>query len=117
MKTSSTELSQLLKTTYSLQLNPSLEPLCTDHTENTASIVKNACLLIRYLAVDILMLRAFTSAGMYLPSRCLAMGIHVIILIRLITRYPWDKACPGLGMFVVQLPSVVFIILINSLKF
>jgi hypothetical protein len=30
--------------------------------------------------MDIILLRAFASAGKYLPSRCLAMGIHVIVL-------------------------------------
>jgi hypothetical protein len=36
----------------------------TQTTQKTASIVKVACLLIRYLAVDILLLRALASAGM-----------------------------------------------------
>jgi hypothetical protein len=35
-----------------------------DHAENTASIVKEACLLIRCIATDVLLLRAFSSAGM-----------------------------------------------------
>jgi hypothetical protein len=34
---------------------------------------------MRCLAKDVLLLRAFASAGMYLPSRWLAMGIHVTI--------------------------------------
>jgi hypothetical protein len=43
-----------------------------------SSIVKNACLLVRYLAMDVLLLRARV-AGMCLPTRCLAIGIHVNI--------------------------------------
>jgi hypothetical protein len=50
-----------------------------DYVENTASIVKEACLLIRCLAMDFLF-RAMALAGMCLPSRCLAMGIHVTTL-------------------------------------
>jgi hypothetical protein len=44
-----------------------------------SSIVQNACLLIRYLEMDVLLFRAFTSAGICLPTRCLAMGVHVAI--------------------------------------
>jgi hypothetical protein len=40
----------------------------------TASIIKEACLLLRCLAMYVLLLRAFTSTGMCLPGRCLAMG-------------------------------------------
>jgi hypothetical protein len=43
-----------------------------DHAENTTFIVKEACLLIRYLAIDALLLRALAQAGMCLPSSCLA---------------------------------------------
>jgi hypothetical protein len=60
-------------------LNTSLYPLCTDHAENTASIVKEACLLIPCLAVNVL-LRALAPAGLCLPSRFLAMGVYVTIL-------------------------------------
>jgi hypothetical protein len=38
-----------------------LSLLVTDHTENTASIVKEACLLVRCLAVDVLLLHAYAS--------------------------------------------------------
>jgi hypothetical protein len=41
-----------------------------DHAENTASIVKEACLLIRCLSTDVLLLRVLAPAGM-----CLVMGI------------------------------------------
>jgi hypothetical protein len=44
-----------------------------------ASIVKEACLLICCIATNILLLRVFASAGMRLPSRCLALDIHVSI--------------------------------------
>jgi hypothetical protein len=46
-----------------------------DHAEYTASIVKEACLLIRCLVIDVLLLRASACAGMCLSSRCQAMGI------------------------------------------
>jgi hypothetical protein len=36
----------------------------TDHTENIASIVKEACLLVRYLALDVLLFHA------YAPQEC-----------------------------------------------
>jgi hypothetical protein len=45
-----------------------------------SSIVKEACLQLRYLAMDDLLLSAFV-ARMCLRSRCLAMGIHVTIYI------------------------------------
>jgi hypothetical protein len=51
----------------------------TDHAENTTSILKEACLLIRYLAIDVLLLSSLAPKGMCLPSRCLAMGLQVII--------------------------------------
>jgi hypothetical protein len=50
-----------------------------DDAENRASIVKEASLLIHCLAMDVLLLRAFASAGVFLPSRCVAIGIHVTI--------------------------------------
>jgi hypothetical protein len=50
-------------------------------TENTAPIVKEVCLLIRCLAIDVLLFSEFACAGMCLPSRCLAMGIHVTLYI------------------------------------
>jgi hypothetical protein len=54
---------------------PSLQPLCTDHAENTASIVKEVCLPRCCLAIDVLFIRTFDSAGMCLPSHCIAMCI------------------------------------------
>jgi hypothetical protein len=53
-----------------------------DHAENTAYIVKEACLLICYLAMDVLLLRALAPVGMCLRSRCLAMGLYVTVLIK-----------------------------------
>jgi hypothetical protein len=71
---------RLVSSIHSMLLNISLYQLCKDHAENTASIVKEDCLLIRYLAMDVLLLRAFASARICLPSRCLAIGLYVSIL-------------------------------------
>jgi hypothetical protein len=49
-----------------------------NHTENTASVVKEVCLLVRFLAMDVLMLHAYALREC-LQSRCLAMGIHITI--------------------------------------
>jgi hypothetical protein len=46
---------------------------------NTASIVKVACLLMRCPVIDVLLLSEFACAGMCLPSRCLAMSMHVTV--------------------------------------
>jgi hypothetical protein len=40
-----------------------------DQEESTASIAKEACLQIRCLAMEVLLLRALASNGMCLPSR------------------------------------------------
>jgi hypothetical protein len=50
-------------------------------TQKTASIVKEVCLLICCLVMDVLLLRAFVSAGMCLPNCCLTMGLHLNIII------------------------------------
>jgi hypothetical protein len=69
----------------------------TDQTENTTSTVKEVCLLVRYLALNALFLRASVRARMCLPSRWLAMGIHMTIL-------KWKYICePWLKFFVVFL--------------
>jgi hypothetical protein len=47
------------------------------------SIIDEACLLIPCLAVDVLLLLAYASSGMCLPSRCLAMGLFVTIYYRI----------------------------------
>jgi hypothetical protein len=51
------------------------------------SVVKYACLLLRYLAMDVLVLKAY-SLGMCLPSRYLAMGICVTTFIIETHKYP-----------------------------
>jgi hypothetical protein len=43
------------------------------------SIVERAFLLTRFLTLEVPLLSEFACAGMCLPSRCLAMGIHVTI--------------------------------------
>jgi hypothetical protein len=55
-----------------------LYPFGTGHTENSLCTFEKARLLIRYIATDVL-LRAL-APGIFLASRCLAMGIHVTIL-------------------------------------
>jgi hypothetical protein len=70
-------VSKLDSSLYAAQLNRSLQPLCTDHVENTISIVKEICLLIRCVAMDVLLLLALAPAEMYLSSRCLTMNIII----------------------------------------
>jgi hypothetical protein len=72
---------------YTLSVSDSNQPLPwnfplysleADPTENIVfycPILFEACLLIRCLAVDVLLLRALVPAGMCLPSRCLAMTV------------------------------------------
>jgi hypothetical protein len=43
-------------------------------TQKTAIIIKEACLVVRYLAINVLLLNAYAS------SRCLAMDIHITLL-------------------------------------
>jgi hypothetical protein len=80
-------------------------PLCSlgaDPTENTAfycPILFWACLLIRYLATDVLLVRALAPAGKCLPSRCLATFLYVTIFIYcLCIAYPkkWSNYVLGL---------------------
>jgi hypothetical protein len=56
----------------------------TRTTRKTACIVDEACLPRPCLSIDVLLFRAFVSAGMCLASRCLAMGIHVTICLIII---------------------------------
>jgi hypothetical protein len=49
------------------------------NTQKTQPIFEKACLLIHCLAMDVLLLRVYASAGMCLPTRCLAMGLYVTI--------------------------------------
>jgi hypothetical protein len=53
--------------------------LGTSNTKITVSIVDEACLPFRCLAIDVLLFHAFASAGMCLESRFLAMGRHVTL--------------------------------------
>jgi hypothetical protein len=48
--------------------------------KQSPSIVKNACLLIRCLQMDVILMRAYASTITCLPNRCLAMGPYVTIL-------------------------------------
>jgi hypothetical protein len=48
-------------------------------TQKTACIVDMSCLPRSCLAIDILLSRTLARAGMCLPSRCLALGIHVTV--------------------------------------
>jgi hypothetical protein len=60
---------------FQLRNSTLLYPLCTDPTENTTCIVDKACLSRRCLAIDLVLFRAFASAGMCLATGCLAMGM------------------------------------------
>jgi hypothetical protein len=74
---------------YPASTTPVLSNASYNHAARTprktlSSVVKNACLLIHYLEMDVPLLRAFASAGMCLPTLCLTMGVHVTIC-RIIT--------------------------------
>jgi hypothetical protein len=62
-----------------------------------SSIVKNAGLLVRYLAIDVLLLRARVLREYVLPARCLAIAIYVtIFFLPLISMDPLplvDRVC------------------------
>jgi hypothetical protein len=49
-----------------------------NHAEDTASIVKEVCLLIHCLAEDVLLLSTFASTGMCLASHYLATSRYVL---------------------------------------
>jgi hypothetical protein len=57
-----------------------------------SSVVKNACLLVHYLAMDVLLLSVFI-VGMCLLNRCLAMDIHghSLLIFRHLGRKAEDK--------------------------
>jgi hypothetical protein len=57
---------------------PSCNSSAQTAQKTRSSVVKNACLLVRYLAVDILLLRAYV-VGMCLPSHCLTVGICLTV--------------------------------------
>jgi hypothetical protein len=75
----------LLFDSYSLVIVGSplslLSPRHGPWRKQSFSIVEEAFLLIRFLAVDVLLLPPYSSAGMYLPSRCLEMGPYVTLFI------------------------------------
>jgi hypothetical protein len=74
----------------SILLNTALWRLCTDHAENTASI-KEACWLVRCLALDVLFLRSYACAGMCLPSRCLTMCLYITVFYVFHNRINWHR--------------------------
>jgi hypothetical protein len=47
--------------------------------KHSLSVVQRACFLIRFLAVNVLLSRAYASTGMYLPNRCQAVDLYVTI--------------------------------------
>jgi hypothetical protein len=59
---------------------PSYNPRHGPHGKHVSRVIKSACLLVRYLAMDVFYCWVLTS-GMCLPSRCLAMVICFTILI------------------------------------
>jgi hypothetical protein len=73
-------LTTLHNSTTSLRLLtvPSYNSSARTPQKTPPSVVRNACLLVRYLARDVLLLNAYDS-GMCLPSRCLAMNICVTV--------------------------------------
>jgi hypothetical protein len=71
----------LSTTTYSNDLLcPFITPRHGSRRKHNLSVVEKACLLIRCLTMNIILLRAYASAGMCLASRCLAVGLYVTIL-------------------------------------
>jgi hypothetical protein len=68
---------------YSSQLPPTVPSFNSSARtpwKTPSSVVKNECLLVRYLAMVVLLLRTYAS-GMCLPSCCLAMGICVTLYV------------------------------------
>jgi hypothetical protein len=63
-----------------LQLTvPSYKSSARTPRKTQSTVVDNVCLLVRYLAMDVLLLLRVYSLGMCLPSRCLAVGISVTL--------------------------------------
>jgi hypothetical protein len=63
-----------------LWLCPLMTPRHGPPRKTPSSVVKNACLLVRYPEMDVLLLLTVYASGMCLPSRCLAMGICFTVL-------------------------------------
>jgi hypothetical protein len=78
-KSSSTELSELLTTNSNNLHRPFITPRHRLR-KKTASLLLRRLVLILRLTMDVLLLRAYVSTGMCLPSHCLAMGICVTLL-------------------------------------
>jgi hypothetical protein len=74
--------------------------LGTNHVEHTASIVREACLVVRCLGMDFLLLRALARAVMCLSSRCLAVGIHITTWNYRI--YVYQREDPGVDVVTFQ---------------
>jgi hypothetical protein len=74
---SSTELPQLLTTNSNDLLRPFISPRHGPCRKHSLSVVEKACLLIRCVAMDVMLLRVLAPARMCLPSRCLAIGLYV----------------------------------------
>jgi hypothetical protein len=74
---------QFSTTTNCSPWNFSLYSLGADPTENTVycPLLFYMYLLIHYLAIDVLLLRASAPAIMCLPSGCLAIGLYVTIFL------------------------------------
>jgi hypothetical protein len=100
---SNTHFVQITKSNPELVLLTYLEPVSTpnvlpntfyNHCASTpwktlSSIIQNVCLLVPYLAMNVLLLLSACVAGMCLLTHCLAMGIHLTIPC-LITSSPVD---------------------------
>jgi hypothetical protein len=67
-------------------------PLGMDYIENTDINVKEASLLCRCLAIDVLLFRPFAFTRMCSVSRCLVMSIHVTTLWNMKVRCRADKS-------------------------
>jgi hypothetical protein len=66
--------------TYSNDLLcPFMKPRHGPRRKHNLSVVQNAYLLIRCPVMDVLLLRAYDSAGKYIPIRWLARGLYVTI--------------------------------------
>jgi hypothetical protein len=76
------EIDSFLDNNYSNDLLCSfITPRHGQRRKHSLSIVEKTCLLIRCLAMDVLLFRSLTLAGMCLPSRCLAMGLYATIFL------------------------------------
>jgi hypothetical protein len=75
----SPELDSILDNSPNDLLRPFITPRHGTRRKHSLSIVEKASLPIRCLVMNVLLLRAYESAGMCLPSPCLAMGLYVTI--------------------------------------